>query len=269
MSSTQRIGAAALAVVALGLTATGVVLAATDPHPNPGGGTVDALALNGYPPSTAELAVTIDAGAQSLTGTLNIDFATNAAEATVNVPLGVATVPTQLILTKHHLYIGASSLAGVVGRSWLAATVHTPSLYDWSLEMTHPDISMISGYQHRSVTTSGAATTYHFVYPATTLRVPGLLQRLIPSSGALDVAISVGSQREFTGATIAAASATTSTSITVTVLSYNRPLTIAGPPRGEVRALTPGLARRVLRGLSGLGALLSPGSLGGGSATLG
>jgi hypothetical protein len=46
----KRIMALALAIVALALTVTGVVIAATDS--NPGGLTKDPLALHGYPPSS-------------------------------------------------------------------------------------------------------------------------------------------------------------------------------------------------------------------------
>ena len=267
MARTQRVGAAVVAVVALGLTATGVVLAATDSHPNPGAGAVDRLALNGYPPTTATIAISVDAGATTLSGTVGIDFRHDAAQASLNVPLGVVSIAAQLVLTPHHLYIGSSNLASIVGRPWLAEPIHSPSLYDWSLEATHPDISMIQGYQSSSVTHGAGVTTYHFTYLGAHLPVPGLLRSVVPTAGRVDVSISVGSQDEFTGASVVASSSTTTASLTATVLGYNQPLHIAGPPRGQVRRLTPGVARRILRGLSGISQLLGPGALGGGGAT--
>ncbi|MGC8498499.1 MAG: hypothetical protein ACP5OV_03240 [Acidimicrobiales bacterium] len=267
MARTQRIGAAVLAVVSLGLTVTGVVLAATDSHPNPGARAVDPLALNGYPPSTATLAISVDAGATTLSGTIGIDFRHDAAQASLNLPLGVTAIAAQLILTPHHLYIGSSNLSGIVGQPWLAESVHTPSLYDWSLEATHPDVTMIQGYQSRTVTHAAGVTTYHFTYLGVHLAVPGLLRSVVPSAGRVDVSVSVGSQNEFTGATVVASSSTATASLTATVLGYNQPLHIAGPPRSQVRPLTPGVARRILRGLSGISQLLGPGALGGGGAT--
>ncbi len=54
MALSKKAGAVALAVVAFALTVTGIVIAATDT--NPGSGNVDALALNGYPPKSADRA---------------------------------------------------------------------------------------------------------------------------------------------------------------------------------------------------------------------
>ncbi len=267
MARTQRVGAAVVAVVALGLTATGVVLAATDSHPDPGARTVDHLALNGYPPTTATLAISVDAGASTLSGTIGIDFRHDAAQASLNLPLGVAAIAAQLVLTPHHLYIGSSNLTGILGRRWLAEPVHTPSLYDWSLEATHPDVALIQGYQSRTVTHAAGVTTYHFTYRGAHLAVPGLLRSVVPSAGRVDVSVSVGSQNEFTGASVVVSSSTATASLTATVLSYNQPLHITGPPRSQVRPLTPRVARRILHGLSGISQLLGPGAFGGGATT--
>ncbi len=267
MARTQRVGAAVLAAVALALTTTGVVLAATDSNPNPGARAVDRLALNGYPPKTATIAISLDAGGTTLSGTVGIDFVHDAAQASLNLPLGAAAIGAQLVLTPHHLYIGSSNLTGIVGRPWLAETVHTPSLYDWSLEATHPDVSMIQGYQSSSITHAPNLTTYHFTYLGAHLPVPGLLRSVVPSAGRVDIAISVGSQNQFTGATVVATSSTATASLSVTVLGYNQPLHIVGPPRSQVLPLTPGLAHRILRGLSGITQLLGPGAFGGGGAT--
>ena len=57
MASSQRVGAVALAAVALALSIFGVVLAATDS--NPAGTSSQALALNGYPPKTVDMQLTI------------------------------------------------------------------------------------------------------------------------------------------------------------------------------------------------------------------
>jgi hypothetical protein len=57
MIGQKRVMAVVIAVVAIALTVFGIVLAATDPNPADIG--KDPLALNGYPPHSADLAVSL------------------------------------------------------------------------------------------------------------------------------------------------------------------------------------------------------------------
>ncbi len=152
-----RVMATALAVVALALTVTGVVIAATDS--NPGDLAKDSLVLNGYPPKTAQLAVTVSTGSDvSVDATVNVNFRTNRIAAVARVPLVITTAAVNLVFANNELYARS---ADVENGPWFKASVTTPPLFGFSLEFTKPDIDLITGF-HKTVTTSGYSTTYVF-----------------------------------------------------------------------------------------------------------
>ena len=77
--------AIALVVVAFALTVTGIVIAATDS--NPGASAKDPLALNGYPPRSANLLVTLSTGAPyGLSANVTVNFKSNRVDAVVRFP---------------------------------------------------------------------------------------------------------------------------------------------------------------------------------------
>src|SRR5579872_4161309 len=161
MLVSRKVAAAGLAVAALALTVTGVVLAATDP--NAGGNQKDPLALNGYPPRTAQLRVVISTGqAYNVAANVNVDFLHNAVSADLQIPLLFSATNVDLRLVAGHLYASSPNLGAIVGSQWVSTKVHTPSLYGLSLEMTRPEIDLISGFPQRTVTHSGYLTTYDF-----------------------------------------------------------------------------------------------------------
>src|ERR1700722_13641284 len=141
----KRIMALALAIVALGLTVTGVVVAATDS--NPGSTAKDPLALNGYPPSSADLAVTVTTGANvSVNANVNVNFKTGRIAALVHFPLVIDTVSLNLVFSGNKLYARS---AEVTNGPWLEAKVTTPNLFGASLELTKPDIDLITGFHEK------------------------------------------------------------------------------------------------------------------------
>ena len=116
----KRFMALALAIVALGLTVTGVVIAATDS--NPGSLTKDPLVLNGYPPSSAQLAVTVSTGSDvNVSGDVNVNFKTGRIAALVHFPLVIATATLNLVFANNKLYARS---AEVSNGPWLETTVH-------------------------------------------------------------------------------------------------------------------------------------------------
>ncbi len=258
MARANRIGAAALATVAVALTVVGVVIAAT--NTNPSGSTRDPLALNGYPPRTANVRLTLMTGSNvDATAVVAINFAANAAAAVVQVPLPVASVAVDVRVLPHHVYLGFTNLPSILGVGWLAAPVTVPNLYGWSLEMTKPDLYLITGYS-KTVTHSGYSTTYTYSRPSSPAALPSGLPFALPSTGLLSFSITTGSQGEVTGvgATLASkSSATPTASLTATVLSYNAPAPVVGPPRRDVTPINARTLRRVF-GTSSITSLLGP-----------
>ena len=223
MAVQKRFMALALAAVALALTVTGVVLAATDS--NPGGLSKDPLVLNGYPPSTAKLAVQLSAGsAFNLSANVEVNFTANKVDAVVSIPTVVSGAAVELRLIANQLY--ARSAAQSSG-PWMDAKAKAPSLFGVALELTKPDIKLLTGF-HKTVTKSGYSTTY-VLY-----RDHVALTNLFRSSttsvlGSVRWTITVGSQGEVSMSSVTVKSAHTSTTLSVTVLSYNQSVRVTTP----------------------------------------
>jgi hypothetical protein len=259
MAVSGKIGAVGLATVALALTVTGVVLAATDP--NPAGAAKDPLILNGYPPRSAQLHVVISTGqAYNITADLNVNFDTNAVAADVQVPMFFSATHLDLRLVGGHIYATSPNLASVIGSKWFSTPASLPSLFGLSLEMTKPDISLITGFPQSTVTHHGYYTTYKYHRDNVTITAPSGLPFTVPTRAAIDFSITLGRQDELTATSFTVTSATSTASIAVTVLSYNAAATIVAPPARDVTAITPAEIARIF-GSTALGNLFAPHSI--------
>jgi hypothetical protein len=113
------------------------------------------------------------------------------------------------------------------------ATVKTPALFGVSLELTKPDIKLLTGFRE-TVTKSGYSTTY-VLY-----RIHVALTNLFGSSstsvlGSVRWTITVGSQGEVSSSSVTVKSAHTTTTLSVTVSSYNQPVHVVTPT--DVKAI--------------------------------
>ena len=241
MAVAQRLKALALAAVALALTVTGVVIAATDS--NPAGVAKDPLTLNGYPPKTADLAVTLTGGASfGLSANVQVNFRTGRVAADVSFPLVVTTAEIDLRLARGHLY---ARPANESSGPWLITGLKTPALFGVSLELTKPDINLITGF-HKRVTKSGYSTTYTFT------RRHVALSKLFGSTsststlGSVRWSITVGNQGEVTQSTLREQSAKGVMTLSVSVLSYNQPATVVVPSASNTQLLSSTLIEKLL-----------------------
>jgi hypothetical protein len=256
MALTNRLPKIFLAVVASALTVTGVVVAATDS--NPGGAPKDTLALNGYPPSSAQLLVSVTTGqAYSLSANVNVDFTNNSVEALVHFPMIFSIASVDLRLVNNHLYAGSAEATSGL---YLAAPMKQPALYGLALEMTKPDIALITGFSQQTVSKNGDTTTYEFKrdHVAISNLMGGSNQ---PATiGSVDWSISVGSQGEVTQSTLSAKNATATTTIKVSVLSYNKKVSITAPSASQVKPVSSAIIHQLL-GSAPLQSLLIPRNL--------
>ncbi len=232
MTAWKRLMTFTIAVVALALTITGIVLAATDPDPAELG--KDPLALNGYPPHSANLALTLSTSSGlGLNANLSVNFLDNRVSALVSFPTLVTTSAVDLTMAKNHLYARS---ADVSSGPWYDTPFTTPSLFGVSLELTKPDIYLIAGFK-KSVSRSGYSTTYTF------RRSHVVLSRLLEPSkglsslGSVHWSITVGSQGEASASTLVITSKHATTTVSVKVLSYNQPAQIALPPSANLQPL--------------------------------
>lgn len=257
MAVINRSAGAALAVVATALTITGVVLAATDA--NSTSSSKDPLVLNGFPPKSAKILVSISTGqSYSVSADVNVNFRTNDVEAIVHFPLVFSTTAVDVRDVNNHLYAAA---ADVSSGTWLSLPLSVPALFGYSLELTKAtDIALISGFTSETVTTSGYTTTYTFAR-----KNVALVNVLDPAArfstlGSLIWSISVGSQDEVRASTLTMKTSTASTRITAQILSYNQPAHIVAPPAVDVRTIK-GSSIRQLLSTTPLTTLLFPQSL--------
>ncbi|MFI5035176.1 MAG: hypothetical protein ACHQFZ_03105 [Acidimicrobiales bacterium] len=259
MAVSPKIAGVGLAAVALALTVTGVVLAATDP--NAGGNSKDPLALNGYPPRSAQLHVVVSTGqAYNVTADLNVDFSTNAVAADVQIPLLFSATHLDLRLVGRHIYATSPNLGAIIGSKWVSVPTPAASLYGLSLEMTKPDISLISGFTQETVTHVGYLTTYSYHRDNVAIRTPTGLPFAVPTRAAIDFSITVGRQGELTATSFTVTSTRSTASVAVTVTSYNRGAAVAAPPAGDVTAITSAQIARIF-GSTSIGNLFSPKSI--------
>jgi hypothetical protein len=241
----KRIMALALAIVALGLTATGVVIAATDS--NPGSLLKDPLALNGYPPSSADLAVTVSTGANvSVSATVNVNFKTGRVAALVHFPLVIATASLNLIFADNKLYARSAEVAN---GPWLEAKVTAPNLFGASLELTKPDIDLITGF-HKTMSTSGNSTTY--VFTRDDVPMTGVIGSATAYSklGSIRWTITLGSQGEVVATTVVEKTRHATTMLNVTVLSYNQPTPIDVPSTANTQPLSTSMLAKLLKSVN-------------------
>ncbi|MHB1209459.1 MAG: hypothetical protein ACYC1I_07085 [Acidimicrobiales bacterium] len=259
MAISRKTGAAVLAVVATLLTVLGVVLAATDS--NPGGLTSDNLALNGYPPRTAEIQFVISTGqTYSVNADVKVNFRTNAIEALVQVPLVFSGATFDARMLNKHLYVTSSNMASAVGKPWLGTAMNLPALFNYSLELVKPDVALISGFDHESVTKNGDLTTYTFLRDNVAVSRLGSKKGALAGVGKLVLSITTGKQGEATAAAITISGENSETSISATVLSFNKPVHVVAPPLSQVKTVNSHYIRGLL-GATPITSLLIPSNL--------
>ncbi len=243
MAVFQRSAGVALAVVAMALTTIGVVLAATDA--NPSSVLKDPLVLNGYPPKSANILVTVSTGeSYSLVANMNVNFRTNDVGAIVHFPLVFATTAVDVRDVNNRLY---AAPADTSSGTWLSLPLRVPALFGYSLELTKAtDISLISGFTSETVSKIGFTTTHTF-----SRNDVALINLLDPTStlstlGSLTWSISVGSQNEVSASTLTMKTRTATTSISAQILSYNQPAHIVAPPPTDVKQIRGTAIRNLL-----------------------
>jgi hypothetical protein len=258
MAEPKRTWFTLLGVVATGLTILGIVLAATDS--NPSGIPKDPLALNGYPPKTAKFALTVTTGGGvTLPATVNVNFLTNKIETNFVISLALSGVPVDLRLIGDKTYVSSPNFTSTFGKPWLSLKDALPALYNYSLELVKPDISLITGFPTVTVTRNGYYVTHDFRRDNVAVTEIGASATTLPKVGSLDWSITTGRQGEVTASTLTISTKHQYTTLSVKVLSYNRSARIATPPSSQVKSES----SRYLQGLigSGMFSLLVPANL--------
>ncbi|HEY5120991.1 MAG TPA: hypothetical protein VII84_05405, partial [Acidimicrobiales bacterium] len=221
----------------------------------------DPLVLNGYPPKSADVRLVISTGQEyTIDANVNMNFVTDAVEANLRIPMFFSATPVDLRFVDNHLYLGSPNLSSIIGAPWIGTKASLPSLFGLSLELTKPDIPLITGFSRERTSKSGYSTTYTFQRDNFILSSPSSSPVKMPVGATLRIGITVGSQGEVTASTLSLVSKTMNFSVSATVLSYNQPAQIAAPSSSQVKQENSSLLHQLL-GTSPLANLLSPQNL--------
>ena len=244
MKQMTRTSGVLLALVASALTITGVVLAATDPNPS-GGPLRDPLALNGYPPTSVGIGFSVTSDAQfNVQGTVAYNFTNNTASAQVQVPLVLSSAVFDVRAIGGHVFANTQNLNAPTHPSWYVEPLKIPSLYGGALELTKPDISLITGFPVTKVAHHGNSTTYTFEKQGITV-TPLSARKAHSTLGDETWTITTGSQGEVTGSTLVIRTAHAFTQIVATVLWYNHKVSVVAPPAADWTKVPASLANSV------------------------
>lgn len=245
MALSQRLGGFLVGGVALALTITGVILAATDP--NPSGVSVDHLALNGFPPSSVQMKLTISSSQGfGLAGDVNIDFNKNVVAGDLSLGQSALAVGNLHLLWKNNLLALGSNIS--TPATWLTSPLAQASLYGYSLELTKPDIALISGFSNESVTTANNQTTYTYSRDHAPLTNPFAVGKT--TTGQLTWVIVTGSQGEVVSSSLNITTAHSTTNVNLAVQSYNQPFNESIPKDAVLTPLAPAALRSLLKPLA-------------------
>jgi len=255
MTTSKRTLGTLVGLVALALTVLGVHLSLSAPVP--GASNRDALALNGYPPKTVGLTLTVSTGGNvSATAFLALNLLNNTGYGTVTVPLGLSNEVFTLRVIDKRVFINSSNFNAAQHPSWYDVPLSLPDLFGASLELTQPDLNLITGFE-TSTSHNGSSTTHTFAKKLVAVRS---LSSTTTSVGSESLRIRTGSQGEVTGASAQISTVTSSTTLTATIDWYNHHVATTVPPRLEWATVPPALVH-LIRGSSVLGAIDIPASL--------
>jgi hypothetical protein len=180
----------------------------------------------------------------SVTATLNVNFKTGRIAALVHFPLVIATASENLIFADNKLYARSAEVAN---GPWLEAKVTTPNLFGASLELTKPDIDLITGF-HKEVSTSGYLTTY--VFTRDDVPMTSVVGTAYSKLGSIRWTITVGSEGEVEASSVVEKTRHATTTLNVTVLSYNQPARIDVPSAASSQPLSTSMLAKLLKSVN-------------------
>ena len=118
-----------------------------------------------------------------------------------------------------------------------------------SLELIKPDIDLISGF-HKTASANGYSTT--FVFSRNDVPMTGVIGSSTAYStlGSLRWTITVGSQGEVEASTVVEKTRHATTTLNVTVLSYNQPTHIDVPSATNTQPLSTSMLAKLLKSVN-------------------
>lgn len=227
----MSVTASTMVALTMAMTLVGVVVAAPADA-----ATGDRLALKGRAPTSVELRVAVATGGLlSTSGVVWLNAATNSFSARLDVPLITSSTEFDLRAVNKVIYLTSPNLATVAGPVWYTLRASWPALAAYAHFLVQPRAAILRLLANVRVTHHGTSTTYESRRTRVALGAVGATGR--PSTGAIDVRLTTGAQGEFTGLWASLTSGAATTTVSMSVVSYNRPVSITAPVKGS--ATTP------------------------------
>lgn len=223
--------------------------------------TGDRLALNGHSPATVALNVAVTTGGRvRASGIVQLNTTADSFRARLEVPLITSSTEFDLRAVNGVIYLTSPNLANASGPVWFTLRASWPSLARYAHLLARPNPAILTLLANARVTHHDGSTTYETTLSNVALGPvvhPGATRRDAASKGRIDLRLTTGSQGEFTGLRASLTSGSATTTVTLNVASYNRPVSIVAPPAS--RATTPaGPLLRQLFSSGVLGSLVLP-----------
>lgn len=235
MARSFKVPSIVIAVLATALSVTGVVLAATDPNPH--GYRVDALNLHGYAPSTADVQISVVTNSMPLvSGDLQIDFQRSLGQLTMGTSVLGSSAQFKMILANQHAYLVNG---GTAARPYVDLGAFAVSWLGVSFEMAHPQVNLLAGAIGTDVVTTGPQGEKIHTFQLNGNSIPVGSGFALKNTASLSVTIGRGG--ELTGVGIQVRSKKVSEEINLTVLSYNKKVTVSAPDSSQVSTQAGGL----------------------------
>lgn len=218
----------------------------------------DALVLDGHPPHSVELALTLSTGGSLRTsGTVWIDMATSALRATLLVPVVTADTAFEVRALGRRLYLTSPNLADSTGPVWYVQPLKWPSLTPLEKIVLRPNVAFLTLLANARITHDGQFTTYRLTRSNVSLGTLSPKATSASMPGHLELTVTTGRQGEFTALWARLSSKSATTTVAVHVLSYNPVLSISAPPASRATSPAGPLLSQLLSS-GALGSLVLP-----------
>lgn len=235
--NSKKLGTVVVGITAMIGTIAGIVIAATGSPPN------TPTDLHGTIPTSAVLNISMkNADGTRFSGVASIDFVHNRIDAYLDVPVIIAKVRVEVREVHGVVYAGLPTLSGKA--TWMKLTsTTTPDLTGLAAEMAHPEFDLLANsgsVQLLSTKSVGDTTVRTYASSLGKGAISGL-------ASSMTLRITTGRQGQVLALALSSGSRAGVT-VTMTVRSYNAPVSIDAPKPSEIGKLDTSIFNSLLGG---------------------
>ena len=243
--SRKRIATIALALGALTATGVGVGIAATDTNAS-----ASPYAIEGKIPKTMAMHFEIGSDGVNITGHMNVDMVHNRIDGEIDIPVALLMARLQIREVGNTMYLAAGAFSSNTEPHWMAQSLGTNlDLTGLALTMAKPKVGLLpQSFGTPKVTHDGDITRHVYNVKAQSL---GLSMK-----GTATVELDTASEGQVVALRVTGNNAGNVAALTLTVDSYNTPMTISKPAASTVRPLNANSLQQILGSSTALKSLM-------------